>query len=92
MSTDHRLSYRNGACRSHSSPAFGSEWTSAACQNTPNISGLPLREFSVDREEPIRNSIWDSSLNRPVNNLGGVNGETGEFVRLREANALNQHG
>jgi hypothetical protein len=33
-----------------------------------------------------------ASLNRAVNKRGGVNGETGEFARLREANAPNQHG
>lgn len=32
------------------------------------------------------------SLNRAVNKRKGVNGETGEFGRLREANGLNLHG
>lgn len=31
-------------------------------------------------------------LNRTVNQTRGVNGETGEFARLREGNGLNQHG
>jgi hypothetical protein len=34
----------------------------------------------------------ESSLNRSVNKLGPVNGEIGEFGRLREANGLNLHG
>src|SRR5688572_7210419 len=41
----------------------------------------------------VRNwSIRGPSLNRAVNQRGGVNGESGEFARLREANAPNQHG
>ena len=33
---------------------------------------------------------WEPFLNRAVNKRGGVNGETGEFARLREAYSLNQ--
>jgi hypothetical protein len=34
--------------------------------------------------------IWLASLNRAAHFGGGVNGETGELERLKEANALNQ--
>jgi hypothetical protein len=40
----------------------------------------------------VRNLQLGSVLNRPVNKTGGVNGENGEFGRLRVAYEPNQQG